>query len=95
MGIMLAVIPESECVLPPHTQLVGGAVVERVVRVLDADAKAKAVIDVPKSLAEHEQHSAEKAQALEQRLERNEKHRRKADKRRMNKEISRQHKVPA
>jgi hypothetical protein len=57
-----------------HEQLVGGTIVERAVRVLDADAKAwrkaKGVIDVPKILAEHEQRGAGKAQASEQRLER-------------------------
>jgi hypothetical protein len=40
-----------------HEQLVGGAIIERVVKALDADAgawrKAKGVIGVPKILAEH------------------------------------------
>jgi hypothetical protein len=57
-----------------HEQLTRGAIVEEVVRGLDADArawrKAKCVIDVPKFLAEHEQRRAEKAQTSEQRLER-------------------------
>lgn len=56
-----------------HEQLVRGAIVEGVVRGLDADAKAwrkaKGVTHVPKFLAEREQRRAEKAQTSEQRLE--------------------------
>ena len=58
-----------------HEQLVRGAIVEGVMRGLDADTKAwrkaKGVTDVPKILAEREQRRAEKAHASEQRLNRN------------------------
>jgi len=54
-----------------HEQLARGAIVEGVMRGLDADAKAwrkaKGVTDVPKILVEREQSRAEKALASEQR----------------------------